>query len=79
MGLAITYVYHQVDLACIDTIGGDYSDYRVCLTFAMTSSSVSAVRQMFAMNGALAFEDCERMTRDELLDWWLSDEQRRAA
>lgn len=79
MSIIQTYTMAQFDLAVLDTMHGDYAEYGRCLRFAIRSSAVEAVQQMLAANGACAFEDGERMTFDELLDWWRDDEQRRAA
>lgn len=79
--IAFAYVNAQVDLACLDTFGrDDWEAYGLCLRFAMTSSCVEAVGQMFSANKALPFETIDYETWEEREHRWRSlDEQRRAA
>lgn len=63
------YETGQLDLACLDTMRDDFSEYGRCLAFAWRSSSVEAVSQMLEANGALAFDDHDPQTTAELWAW----------
>jgi hypothetical protein len=67
--LGYEYGSGQVDLACLDTMSGDYEEYAACLRFRVRCET-EAIHQMFAANGAVAFEQHERETRDERYARW---------
>ena len=73
------YINQQVDLACLDTMHGDYSEYGLCLRFAMERSALHAVRQMFDANGALTFESRDPETWEEREERWAALYEQRAA
>lgn len=52
---AFHYNDQQVDLACLDTITGDMSEYRACLRFSWSSSAVATIGLLFEVNGAMPF------------------------
>lgn len=66
------YQSAQVDLACLDTVCGDFSEYRVCLGFGFGIPSLCSINACFAMHGALPFEDHERETDAERDARWFA-------
>jgi len=70
---AFDYRAAQVELACLDTLCGDYEDYGLCLRIAMTGSSVAAVMQMFDANGAMTFDGRDPETTEERDARWTAE------
>jgi len=68
--LALTLIQAQVDLACLDTMHGDYSEYGQCLRFAMGGSGVDAITLMFKAVGAVTFDTCDYETASERRARW---------
>lgn len=73
---AFRYRYHQVDLACLDTLmTGDTSDYRVCLEFAGDFGSLGTIGMMFGAFGAMTFEGRDYETVEDRAARFAHDER----
>lgn len=79
MTLEHEYMMKQLDLACLDTMHWDYSDYGLCLAFAWDSSCVAAVTQLCKAHGALPFEGRDPETEQEMFARWRHEEEQRRA
>jgi hypothetical protein len=79
MDIRLRYEYEQLDLACLDTHGSDFSDYGQCLQRSHQGSSVDTINLMFEANGACTFDDRDPETYDERHARWDAERSQRMA
>lgn len=73
------YQSQQVDLACLDTLCGDFSDYGLCLAFAWHGSATENVGLMFEMHGAVTLDNVDPETWEDKVERWRLEDARKPA